>query len=189
MRQMGEREIALVAGIPDKYTHDKVMQVIQDVHEQACSLWSSLEEWPLPTVTYKVRGMTAGLAYQRENRICLNLDYLLSENSQVQQDMYEDTIPHEMAHIITHQLYPGASAHGESWKNVMRKLGQVPSRCHQYEVVRARNTRKFLYSCECRHMTRPHQLGLNRHKKQQNGEKVFVCVRCGGELRFLKEKE
>lgn len=44
-------------------------------------------------------------------------------------EMLNDTIPHELAHLAAFTVY-GDSGHGPSWKKVMREIGLEPSRCH-----------------------------------------------------------
>lgn len=96
-----------------------------------------------PEITYEVAGNVAGYACYGENKIKLNSDYLRTEF----QDMMHDTIPHEVAHFVTHWVYDYGrmnpygkrivKPHGPQWRGVMLRLGVEPERCHNYKVIPA----------------------------------------------------
>jgi len=53
--------------------------------------------------------------------------------------MYLDTIPHEVAHIVTRFIHGSkVSAHGKEWKNIARRIGCTGNRCHTMELPRAK---------------------------------------------------
>ena len=55
-----------------------------------------------------------------------------------QQDMLEDTVPHEMAHVTTSAAFreERPPAHGRRWKEVVTHFGLDPkkTRCHNYDT-------------------------------------------------------
>lgn len=88
-----------------------------------------------PTVSFDLRGTTAGEAYGPKNHIRLN-GQLLNENID---EFIEQTVGHEWAHLAARNLHgPGIRSHGPEWKGVMIKLGLDPARCHTYETTKAR---------------------------------------------------
>ena len=101
-----------------------------------------------PTVSFDLRGATAGEAYPTKNHIRLN-GQLLNENTD---DFVQQTVAHEWAHLAAFNLYKHRiRAHGPEWKSVMFKLGLDPARCHTYQTQKARRTRiktsnRVLYS-------------------------------------------
>lgn len=106
-------------------------------------------DFEAPKVTFDLRGKTAGAANYAANHIRLN-DVLLREN---QETFINRTVPHEVAHLLAFALYGSRiSAHGPEWKNVMRRLGETPSRCHTYDTTNAtvRRVAKFSMFCACR---------------------------------------
>ena len=97
-----------------------------------------------PQVRVDLHGHTAGLAYPRSNRIRLNVDLLA--DPRYAQDMLHNTLPHEVAHIVTYQLWPEVTGHHNApWRYVMENILNLPAtRCHQYETktARRRKTRR-----------------------------------------------
>ncbi len=88
-----------------------------------------------PTIRVSKR-MTrcAGLAYVADNEIAVSHKFLLA----YPHDMRDDTIPHELAHIVAYQLtgYGGKprEAHGKPWKDVCIVLtGKPLSIYHNYQ--------------------------------------------------------
>lgn len=96
---------------------------------------------PFPTISFDLRGTTAGQAYPQKHHIRLN-GQLLNENIE---HFIEHTVAHEWAHLATHFHYGHAvKAHGQEWKRTMLALGLQPQRCHMYSTTKARKSRKVL---------------------------------------------
>lgn len=139
---------------------------------------------PFPTVRYDLRGTTAGMAYYSQWMVKFNA-ILLIENFE---EFLEDTVPHEIAHLITEKVYPEAhrrawggksSPHGDQWKSVMRVLGADPSRCHSYDVTnaRVRETASYEYQCQC--CGEILKMGPKRHAKEQMMPGFYTHTSCG----------
>lgn len=63
----------------------------------------------------------------------------------------ENTIIHEVAHIITFILYPKATPHGWEWQKVHRQLGKEPARCHNVDRTGlARKVSIIKCKCQCK---------------------------------------
>jgi SprT protein len=92
-------------------------------------------------------------------------------------DTYDDVIVHEVAHYVTHELYPGSKPHGKEWKGVMRSLGKEPERCHAYKVTPARKLKTFKYKCDCME----YELTSIRHNKILKGH-YYTCQKCKSRL-------
>lgn len=106
-----------------------------------------------PSVVYTKRGSTAGTADYGKWQLNFN-PVLLVENG----DAFIDrTVPHELAHLIVHQVFPQAyertfrgqkrDVHGRYWQNVMHVLGADATRCHSFDVTNATNRRRYTYVC------------------------------------------
>lgn len=126
----------------------------------------------LPKVEFKDMGRTAGKAYFGQNRIVL-APTLLQENGF---DFIERTVPHEIAHLVNHYVYPFAKqAHGPEWRSVMRGLGlSEVSRCHSYDTSSVAQSRdKWIYTCGC---GKRFEFGAARHRRAQSGQ--YRCGKC-----------
>lgn len=142
-----------------------------------------------PTITYTLNGTTAGTANYVTNVINLN-PILLMDNL----DAYiARTIPHELSHLITNIIDPGAhrsrlgkkrSPHGHTWKTIMLGLGADPSRCHKYNTTNVRTSQQYEYVCQGCGMHL--MMGVKRHNKQQKNGDAYSHIGCGEHRLILK---
>jgi len=87
---------------------------------------------PVPSVTFGVRGTTAGLAYYREHRVDVNMQ-LYVENPVY---FFNQTLPHEVAHLASYFINGlSGTGHGKEWKVIMGLIGREPKRCHNLDVT------------------------------------------------------
>ena len=70
---------------------------------------------------------TAGRAFIERGYIDLSV-FLMERNVE---GFLDDTIPHELCHIIAWRLF-NDKGHGKAWKNTVLFLGKDPTRCHSY---------------------------------------------------------
>lgn len=86
---------------------------------------------PPPKVEYVTGVRYAGKAYIRENRIVLCQDFLEKNFD----DMVNETLPHELAHLVAFKLFPKCKPHGFVWQSIMIEWFNVPPlRCHNYDT-------------------------------------------------------
>lgn len=110
-----------------------------DVMEKARQIWKNGIGFNDIRIQYDLRGTTAGKAYYGQALVKLN-PILFHENTE---DFIKNTIPHEIAHLLAVSIYGWSGrGHGPVWKDVMRKLGCNPARCHNYDVENAKVKRK-----------------------------------------------
>lgn len=142
----------------------------------------------VPAVTFDLKGTTAGKAHIREHLVNFNLA-LLTNNID---DFLENTVGHEVAHLVTYKLHPSRviriglkrmrtiKPHGIEWQMVMRELGMIPSRCHSYDTTEVKQQRtKYEYKCKCH---RPLMVGAKIHNNIQSGLKNYHCKTCKADI-------
>ncbi|WP_339079104.1 SprT family zinc-dependent metalloprotease [Pseudomonas sp. TMP9] len=135
-----------------------------------------------PDVSFKLRGQKAGVAHLTENKLRFN-PQLYREN---REDFLRQTVPHEVAHLIAHQLFGlKIQPHGEEWQLIMRGVYELaPNRCHTYEVKR-RMANRYIYRCSCPQGEFP--FSAQRHALVSKGRRYF-CRRCKVTLSFTGEQ-
>ncbi|WP_263146452.1 SprT family zinc-dependent metalloprotease [Pseudomonas sp. RIT-PI-AD] len=135
-----------------------------------------------PEVSFKLRGQKAGVAHLTENKLRFN-PRLYQENLD---NFLRQTVPHEVAHLIAHQLFGGRiQPHGEEWQLIMRGVYELPpDRCHTYAVERRKATR-FVYRCAC--VDNDFPFSAQRHALVARGRRYF-CRRCKATLTFTGEQ-
>ncbi|MDO4431216.1 MAG: SprT family zinc-dependent metalloprotease [Lonepinella koalarum] len=136
--------------------------------------------FPMPEISYDVRGVKAGVAYLQQNCIKMNRTLLL-ENPE---EFIHQVVPHELAHLIVFQVFGKVKPHGKEWQAVMTEVFGLPAdTCHQFDVQNVRG-KTFAYRCDCRQ----HLLSIRRHNNIQKKRQQYVCKSCGAVLAFC-EKE
>ena len=142
---------------------------------------------PFDGVQFFKKSKVAGYVKPFDNSIVyLNLE-LLKANIQA---FANDTIPHEVAHIlamkyIVKRNLPAESHHGKTWKMIMKKVyGLEPLRCHYMNTDGiGKKVKKFKYICACS----KHEIGVVRHNKIEKNKRAYKCLKCFSTLTFLSE--
>lgn len=128
-----------------------------------------------PAVLFDLKGRTAGQAFYQSNKLRFNNDLLLRYKHQ----FIEETVDHEVAHLLAHHINPDCQAHGDTWRWCMKVLGHTTAeRCHDMVTNSARKVAKFAYSCDCGDT---HRVGSKKHKKIQAGIN-YTCRKCKARL-------
>ena len=127
----------------------------------------------LPTITFGDMGKVSGMAYLQSNKLKFS-PTLFVQNVET---FLSNTVPHEVAHLVTWQVYPNSKqGHGPEWRSVMSQLGvENISRCHSYDVSTVASVlpRPFVYKCNCQ----SHKLTSIIHRRITAGQKRR-CKRC-----------
>lgn len=126
-----------------------------------------------PTIVhFDLKGGTAGTANPVTHVLKFNPQLALRDWN----DMINDTVPHECAHLIDYEInnkleqqqlaraaaiqsmhmfgrrrkMPKRDIHGPSWQAVMRVLGVVPKRCHHIDTTGiVKRKARHDYKCSC----------------------------------------
>lgn len=154
----------------------RISQKVEELYQKAKTIFPNLEKWNRPSWDAKVTGTTGGYAYLLQNRISLNAG-LFNRNKDY---FFNDTIPHEMAHLIAFIVYK-ERGHGPAWKNTMKRLGYEPTRCHSMDVSetkRKMTLQRWVYKCGC--PGKIHYLTSSAHSSILGGMKNYRCQGCRG---------
>ncbi len=143
-----------------------------------------------PEIDFYLKGKSAGQASWKiskrlgRNKIeSLKLRYNLEAYLLDPADMIEDTVYHEVAHLVVALRFgTRRQPHGKEWQDVMRNcFGLEPKRTHSLALTPARQVaRSFVYACKCR----KHKLTSIRHNKVLSRKAQYCCQSCGSVLSF-----
>ncbi len=131
--------------------------------------------FPRPLISLRLKGGTAGYAIYDKWMVKYNPELYVRNK----QEFIDRTVPHELAHLITSNIYGRVRVkhHGWQWRLVMQKLGVVDvKRCHSYDVTGIKNVRArpYVYQCQC---GTEYRLTKTLHNKILKG-RYRVCPKC-----------
>lgn len=138
-----------------------------------------------PAVKFDLKGTTAGQAVFKKGEYYLrfNLGALQVEGGW--DHLYNDTVPHEVAHLVQrlHPDWPKSRkanpSHGIYWRRVMKAFQVEANRCHSLPLPKARQQRKWAYTCAC--MT--HEVSTTLHNKMVKGQ-IRICELCKAQVTY-----
>lgn len=173
---------------------DLVLQVTEKVRksiEIAEKHYS--RQFRLDALLFDLKGRSAGQwKYSRkDNSHTIRINRVLLEEDP--QAVINQTAPHEVAHLVTYQVYGRrVAAHGSEWQGVMRDVfGLQPDRCHSIDTANSSPT-PFVYTCSCpkqfRFSARRHNAQVRR-KKGASRKGAYHCKTCNSELVFSHEEQ
>ena len=86
----------------------------------------------VPDLSFEINSKhVAGNANYKKNLIRINPAFLLAHTERV----LSRTVPHEIAHLICHKLYPNAKQHhGPEFRKIMKELGCEDSTYHDMRL-------------------------------------------------------
>jgi len=143
---------------------------------KAIQLWPALMSKPMPQVVINPRlRTTAGRAFFDRNMVDFNKS-LMETNKEY---FIQDTIPHELAHIIAFVLF-GDDGHGADWRRVLEALtGRPAERLHSMDVsAQRRKSKTYTMYCGCG----PVEISPQRMAWVNKGRQ-YTCNNCGQLLR------
>lgn len=140
----------------------------------------NLSNWKKPKLDIvSLTGTKGGTATLQENKIRVNFG-LYKQN---QTSFLSQVIGHEISHLANYQLYGNMQdGHGAKWQSVMRRLGLVPDRCHNYDTTSVRNVSiNFEYKCSGCSKTYTTTSKLH-YIIQTSKHKNMICLYCNKPL-------
>lgn len=115
-------------------------------------------------VRYDLKGRTAGWAIGNRT-IRLNNTAIFGDEAHFR-DMVDDTIPHEIAHIVCHRNPSFGRKHDAGWANVCRTLGGTGKRTHDMTTIEFARGRTYIYTSSA---GKEYGVSERRHRSIQNG--------------------
>lgn len=93
----------------------------------------------------------------------------------------ENTVAHEVCHIIAYTRYPKCKPHGVEWQTAMIMAGYKPERCHNVDCASLKRPgTRFSYVCpEC---SKVYTVSKRQHIQILYGEARAYCRKCGAEV-------
>ena len=126
-----------------------------------------------PAYLFNQRGRSAGSAHLQKNLIKFN-PVLYQQNKAI---FIEHVVAHEIAHLITYQLFGRVKPHGKEWQNIMRQVFKLPANTtHQLDITDVQG-KLFTYRCLCSE----YQLTIRRHNNIRKGT-IYQCRKCKSPL-------
>jgi SprT protein len=181
---MNKFEILKKCGVA-KDLKNRIETVVLDCLDKAQSTYGCSSVTKIPEIRFKTKGAAAGKAYWNGGNPYIDINpILLNENVE---QVVNQTVPHEVAHIVVFELYLKCSfnvtAHGPEWQYVMKLFGKTPDRCHNMDVSTIRRMKSgavFVYKCSCRE----HILSSIKHKRIQLEGRGYRCTKCKTPVAF-----
>ncbi|MCG7874030.1 MAG: SprT-like domain-containing protein [Candidatus Thiodiazotropha lotti] len=132
-----------------------------------------------PEILFDLKGKSAGLLVIHPSGQ-MKIRYNSTLLAQYGEKFLEQTVPHEVAHLLARRLYgQSIKPHGSEWRSIMSYFNVPANRCHSFDTSQsaARSMRYFDYHCLCRQ----HKLSAIRHNRIISGV-TYLCQTCGSSL-------
>jgi predicted metal-dependent hydrolase len=111
-----------------------ITELAERIWKDARIHWALLGTMP-PVFCVIKSNRVAGFAYY-SGKVEFNLAYACTLEKLTD---FDQTVAHELAHIIQYRLYPKAlQAHGIEFRGILARLGYRGDRCHSYSVHKAK---------------------------------------------------
>lgn len=124
---------------------------------------------PIITVLFNLTGATAGQAMHTRTGYGMRFNKDMIEGDSFDH-IYNETLPHELAHIVCFAHPAIGHGHSRGWKRMCIKLGGNGKRTHSEEILYACGITYLYYTSTNREV----RVSSIVHKKIQNG-KTYRC--------------
>lgn len=153
---------------------DQLKQRVEACYLQAETFFQ--RRFARPEIRLDLRGQKAGVAYLQRNLLRFNRQLYLENAAH----FLQQTVAHEVAHLIAHQLYgPAIRPHGEQWQAIMRGVYELPAdRCHTYRITQ-KPRQRYIYRCQC--PGQEFSFTAQRHALVRKGRR-YLCRSCRATL-------
>lgn len=127
--------------------HSQITTKVEECFQIADKFFNKQFQRP-QHIVFKRNGTRGGYSWWAKKELMFQLDFAESNP----EDFLNSTVPHECAHYIQSQQFPGSKAHGREWQYIMSNCFKVPAkRCHNYDVsvTTTKRETRHIYGCSC----------------------------------------
>lgn len=162
---------------------DEIITLVDDYIDKANSIFKRRFE-PIE-VLFDLRGRAAGMYKVHGSKKVIRFNPY--HFSKFFEENMQETIPHEVAHYITDQVYGlrNIRPHGKQWKMLMLEFGVEPRTTFSYSLdgIPTRKHKRHTYSCGCMQF----EITTRRHNIIQKGKAEYACRQCGRKIKFKSQ--
>ena len=130
------------------------------------------------TIRYTTKGKAAGMASVERHTGNHVLTFSLEALQKHPNHLLNDTVPHEIAHLVCYVNPRLGRNHNPGWKRVCRQLGGNGERCHTLTLTPAKVMRKYKYVASCGTEV---EVGAKHHKQILRGN-TLTLRNTGGKI-------
>lgn len=124
-----------------------------------------------PDIRFDLKGRASGQAGYKGSKFYIRINPEAIEKGF--DHVINNTVPHEVAHLVCYVKFPAERGHGRYWKTVSKNLGMRDvKRCHNIALTPTRKTRKFVYKLASGRMI---EISSIRHNKIIKGQAYRVA--------------
>ncbi|MFV1983902.1 MAG: SprT-like domain-containing protein [Thiohalomonadales bacterium] len=158
-----------------KVQQQEVIEVTMSFIQRACRYYDrQFVEIP---VLFDLTGRASGMYCIKARKKYIRFNPWLF--AKYYDDSLSDTIPHEVAHYISDELYGlrNIRPHGAEWKSVMLLFGVKAKATGNYDLsgIPTRQHKRIDYHCACD----TYQFTTKRHNQVLRGTASYACRKCG----------
>jgi len=148
----------------------QIKSKVMDVLALAATKYGCTIKYEDLEIKFKPHGRAAGQAWAKRTRHGTSLKYglnfsLESANLDIN-EMLNDTVPHEVAHLVCFADPSLGRNHDAGWQRVCIGLGGTGNRTHTQELTKARYKSQYVYTLD---NGEEHRVGPKVHKKIRMG--------------------
>jgi len=131
-------------------------------------------------VLFDLAGRTAGMFKMVGRQRCIRYNPWIF--AKYFDENLSDTVPHEVAHYIVHEVYGRRriKPHGPQWQALMSQFGADAGVTFNMDLagIPQRSQKTHPYRCDCR----THDVSTTRHNRVKRGSGRYHCRFCDGQL-------
>ena len=131
-------------------------------------------------VLFDLAGRTAGMFKMVGRQRCIRYNPWIF--AKYFDENLSDTVPHEVAHYIVHEVYGRRriKPHGPQWQALMSQFGADAGVTFNMDLagIPQRSQKTHPYRCDCR----THDVSTTRHNRVKRGSGRYQCRFCDGQL-------